>query len=155
MIDKIDRVIDKISDSGPTKGLYNRLTKFRNKIADAEMGLKSGSITQKDFNRELIQITYDLKGLSNKHPEFNELVFFQTFKPKKPGYNRAGKLSETEIKKMIKSQKVAPDMVDKGVHFNVGEIELKIIINGDSLDLVQVFSSSKPDKVKAAVKKVS
>ena len=44
---------------------------------------------------------------------------------------KAAKVSE-EIRAMMRSQKIAPDLLDKGVHFNVGRMELKAVPNNAS-----------------------
>lgn len=33
----------------------------------------------------------------------------------------------SNVRDMMLSQKIAPDLLDKGVHFNVGKIELKAV----------------------------
>jgi RHS repeat-associated protein len=43
------------------------------------------------------------------------------------GLDPLGLVSYKEIKEMMMSQKIAPDLLDKGVHFNVGKLELRAV----------------------------
>ncbi|MGB5969836.1 MAG: hypothetical protein WBG70_16095, partial [Spirulinaceae cyanobacterium] len=77
-------------------------------------------------------------------------VVSPTAKPKKS----SGKLPQ-DIGKMMKSQKIAPDILNKGVHFNVGKVELKLVPSGSSFKLEPVFSSYKEVDVANAVRKAT
>ena len=60
------------------------------------------------------------------------------------------------INDIIKSQKIAPDLMVKGVHFNVGRIELKALPdNNGGLVFKSVFSSSNPSEVQNAIVKAN
>ncbi|HAG81723.1 MAG TPA: hypothetical protein DCL61_11275 [Cyanobacteria bacterium UBA12227] len=55
----------------------------------------------------------------------------------------------------MKSQKIAPDILNKGVHFNVGKVELKLVPSGNTLELKPVFSSYKEADVADAIRKAT
>ena len=51
------------------------------------------------------------------------------------------------------SQKIAPDIVEKGVHFNVGKVELSIVIKNHAIEFEPVFSKYKKNEVTDAIRK--
>ncbi|WII93418.1 hypothetical protein QEO94_00740 [Kingella negevensis] len=56
------------------------------------------------------------------------------------------------IKNIITSQKIAPDLMIKGVHFNIGRIELKALPNHEGgIIFKPVFSYSNPNEVAKAI----
>jgi hypothetical protein len=83
MVDKIDAVLARTAATGPNKSLHVRLQRLRDKIADAEARLGSGALPREHLHRELNQIGAHLRDLSRKHPEFDELCFFDNFKARK------------------------------------------------------------------------
>jgi RHS repeat-associated protein len=51
------------------------------------------------------------------------------------------KCTQAEMRAMMRSQKIAPDLLGKGVHFNVGNVELKVLPTGrGDVVLKSVFS---------------
>ncbi|MCW2914733.1 MAG: repeat-associated core domain protein, partial [Actinomycetia bacterium] len=65
------------------------------------------------------------------------------------------KCTRAEMAAMMRSQSIAPDLLDKGVHFNVGKIELRINPTADGgVVLKNVFASQANDRgLQAAIKK--
>ncbi len=59
------------------------------------------------------------------------------------------------VKKMMRSQKIAPDILNKGVHFNVGKVELKLGTSKTGLTLESVFSSAKKVDVAKAIREAN
>lgn len=60
------------------------------------------------------------------------------------------------INNIIKSQKIAPDLLVKGVHFNIGKVELKALPdNKGGVIFKQVFSSTSPAEAQKAIAKAN
>ncbi|WP_154663760.1 RHS repeat-associated core domain-containing protein [Saccharomonospora iraqiensis] len=64
------------------------------------------------------------------------------------------KCTRAEMKQMMRSQSIAPDLLQKGVHFNVGRIELRVSpTHSGGLALKPVFSSYTDQAVTQAIRK--
>ena len=83
MLNKIDDMLNQISSTGPTKSLHRRLTRLRDKVANAETKVRSKALPREHLHRELNQLGAHLRDLSTKYPDFDELAFFRGFKAKK------------------------------------------------------------------------
>ncbi|BAZ29537.1 OmpA/MotB domain-containing protein [Cylindrospermum sp. NIES-4074] len=97
---------------------------------------------------EIKLIENELEKISQTKPKAATEVVSSTTKPKQVN----GYLPE-DIKAMMKSQKIAPDIVNKGVHFNVDQVELKLVPSGNTFELKPVFSSYKKEAVDAAIRR--
>lgn len=83
MAHKIEAILAQVADNGPTRSLHRRLARLRDKVRDAESRLRTGALPREHLHRELNQIGAHLRDLSEKHPGFDELCFFENFKATK------------------------------------------------------------------------
>lgn len=82
----------------------------------------------------------------------NNHTFFVTANSGKYGAWVHNNTNPAWINEIVKSQKIAPDLLVKGVHFNVGKVELKALPDDKGgIVFKPVFSSSNPQEVKKAI----
>jgi hypothetical protein len=98
---------------------------------------------------EIEAIEKELQKFRNSNPKTATEVVNPT-----PKVKRSGGVSK-DIREMMGSQKIAPDLVNKGVHFNVGAIELKLVPSGNTFELEPVFSGYKEAELKNAIGKAT
>lgn len=98
---------------------------------------------------EIKIIEEELQKFRNSNPKTATEVVNPTTEAK-----RSGGVSE-DMMEMMESQNIAPDLVNKGVHFNVGAIELKLIPSGNTFKLEPVLSGYKEAELNNTIGKAT
>jgi hypothetical protein len=70
MTEKIDSVLAKVSDSGPTKSLHTRLTSLRARVQRLEAGINAGIVPFDRIPAESNQLAAEMRNISTKFPGF-------------------------------------------------------------------------------------
>jgi hypothetical protein len=72
LIERIDKTLARISDKGPTKSMYRRLTKMRATAATLEEDLNAGKVEFSRIPAETNQIAANMRDLATRFPGFDK-----------------------------------------------------------------------------------